>query len=55
MMGKLILCEAFELKRGPGNLTDIIRSHFGPVNGMDLELRPRDSGGEPSTPGRLYE
>lgn len=29
------------------DLTSIIRSHFGPKNGVDLELPPRESGREP--------
>ncbi|WP_419165361.1 FitA-like ribbon-helix-helix domain-containing protein [Candidatus Palauibacter sp.] len=29
------------------DLTSIIRSHFGPANGVDLELPPRESGREP--------
>ncbi|MCE2531269.1 MAG: plasmid stabilization protein [Acidimicrobiia bacterium] len=29
------------------DLTSIIRSHFGPTNGVDLELPPRQSGREP--------
>ena len=29
------------------NLASIIRSYFGPDNGVDLELPPRDSGREP--------
>ena len=29
------------------DLTSIIRSHFGPTNGVDLELPPRESGREP--------
>ena len=29
------------------NLASIIRSHFGPESGVDLELPPRDSGREP--------
>lgn len=29
------------------DLTSIIRSHFGPSNGVDLELPPRESGREP--------
>lgn len=28
------------------DLTSIIRSHFGPENGVDLELPPRESGRE---------
>ena len=31
------------------NLASIIRSHFGPDNGVDLELPPRDTGREPPT------
>ena len=29
------------------DLTSIIRSHFGPTNGVDLELPPREPGREP--------
>jgi plasmid stability protein len=29
------------------NLTTIIRSYFGPANGLDLELPRREPGGEP--------
>ena len=29
------------------DITSIIRSHFGPTNGVDLELPPRESGREP--------
>ena len=29
------------------DLPSIIRSHFGPTNGVDLELPPRESGREP--------
>lgn len=49
---RLTLYETFGLNRSPRNLTDIIRSHFGSANGIDLELPSRDSGGEPSIPGR---
>lgn len=34
-------------KPSPRNLASIIRSHFGPDNGVDLRLPPRDSGREP--------
>lgn len=30
-----------------GNLASIIRSHFGPTNGVDLKLPPREHGREP--------
>ena len=29
------------------NLTSIIGSHFGPANGVDIELPPREPGREP--------
>ena len=29
------------------DLTSIIRSHFGPTNGVELELPPRESGRKP--------
>lgn len=32
---------------GSGNLASIIRSHFGPSNGVDLGLSPREQGREP--------
>ena len=41
------LRDAGEHKPNSRNLASIIRSHFGPDNGVDLELPPRDSGREP--------
>ena len=29
------------------NLASIVRAHFGPSNGIDLELPPREAGREP--------
>ena len=43
----LNLRDAGEHKPSSRNLASIIRSHFGPNNGVDLELPPRDSGREP--------
>ncbi|WP_427939326.1 FitA-like ribbon-helix-helix domain-containing protein [Achromobacter marplatensis] len=37
-----ILCEAFDHGRNTRNLAEIARSHFGPENGVDLELPPRE-------------
>jgi hypothetical protein len=44
---RLRLRDAVGHKPGSRNLASIIRSHFGPDNGVDLELPPRDSGREP--------
>ena len=44
---RLILREAVERKADSRNLASIVRSHFGPDNGMDLELPPRELGREP--------
>ena len=44
-----ILRDAVGRKPSSGNLASIIRSHFGPVNGVDLELPPREPGREPSS------
>ena len=44
---RLILCAVVGGKSGSRNLTSIIRSHFGPANGVDLELPPREPGREP--------
>lgn len=38
---RLILREVVGRKPDPRNLTSIIRSHFGPANGVDLELPAR--------------
>ncbi len=44
---RLILREAVGQKPSSRNLTNIIRSHFGPTNGVNLELPPRESAREP--------
>ena len=44
---RLSLRDAAGRKPSSRNLASIIRSHFGPDNGVDLELPPRDSGREP--------
>ena len=44
---RLILRDAVGRKPDSRNLTDIIRSHFGPATGVDLELPPRGPGREP--------
>ena len=44
---RLILREAVARKPSSRNLAEIIRSHFGPANGVDLELPPREVGREP--------
>ena len=44
---RLILRDAVGRKPDPRNLTSIIRSHFGPANGVDLELPPRETGRVP--------
>ena len=44
---RLILREVVGRKPSSRNLTTIIRSHFGPCNGVDLELPPREPGREP--------
>ena len=44
---RLILHDAVVHKPSSRNLASIIRSHFGPVNGVDLELPPREPGREP--------
>ncbi len=44
---RIILREAVGRKTDPRNLADIARSHFGPDNGVDLELPPRGPGREP--------
>ena len=44
---RLILCAVVGCKLGSRNLTSIIRSHFGPANGVDLELPPREPGRDP--------
>ncbi len=44
---RLILREAVGRKADSRNLASIVRSHFGPDNGVDLELPPREAGREP--------
>ncbi len=44
---RLILRDVVGRKPSARNLTTIIRSHFGPANGVDLELPPREPGREP--------
>ena len=44
---RLILRAVVGCERGSRNLTSIIRSHFGPAKGVDLELPPREPGREP--------
>lgn len=44
---RLILRDAVGPRPSTRNLASIIRSHFGPVNGVDLELPPREPGREP--------
>ncbi len=38
---RLILLDAVGCKPSSRNLASIIRAHFGPANGVDLELPPR--------------
>ena len=42
---RVILCEAVRPK--PQNLAAIFRARFGPENGVDLELPPREAVREP--------
>ena len=44
---RLILRDAVGRKADSRNLASIVRSHFGPDNGVDLELPPREPGREP--------
>ena len=44
---RLILRDAVGRKRSSENLASIFRTHFGPSNGVDLELPPREPGREP--------
>ena len=44
---RTILREAVKRGRNPRNLAQIARSHFGPDNGVDLELPPRGPMREP--------
>ena len=41
---RLILRDAVGRKPSSRNLASIVRSHFGPANGVDLELPPREPG-----------
>ena len=44
---RLILRDAVGRKPSSRNLVSIIRSHFGPTDGVDLELPPREPAREP--------
>ena len=44
---RLILREAVGCEPGSQDLASIIRSYFGPSNGVDLELPPREPVREP--------
>ncbi len=44
---RVILRDAVGCKPGSRNLASVVRSHFGPDNGVDLELPPRETGREP--------
>ena len=44
---RLILRDAVGRKPSSWNLASVVRSHFGPNNGVDLELPPREPGREP--------
>lgn len=44
---RVILREAVGREPRSGNLVSIIRAHFGPENGVDLELPPREPIREP--------
>ena len=44
---RLILRDAVGRKPSSRNLASVIRSHFGPDNGVDLELPPREPGRVP--------
>ena len=44
---RLILLGAVRRTPSSDNLANIIRAYFGPSNGVDLELPPRDAGREP--------
>ena len=44
---RTILREAVGRKPATEDLASIIRRHFGPINGVDLELPPRDPIREP--------
>ena len=44
---RLILRDAVGRKPSSRNLTEIVRSYFGPTRGVDLELPPREPMREP--------
>ena len=44
---RLILRDAVARKPSSRNLASIIRAHFGPANGVDLELPSREPSREP--------
>ena len=44
---RLILRDAVGRKPSSRNLASIVRSHFGPNNGVDMELPPREPAREP--------
>ena len=44
---RLILRDAVERRPSSENLATIIRAHFGPSKGVELELPARDAGREP--------
>ena len=44
---RLILGDAVGAEAETGDIVSIIRSYFGPTNGVDLELPPRDGTREP--------
>lgn len=48
---KLILRDAVGREPSSRNLASIIRSHFGPTDGVDLELPPREPAREPPSCG----
>lgn len=48
---RLILRDAVARTPSCRDLASIVRSHFGPANGVDLELPPRDPAREPPSFG----
>ena len=44
---RLILCNAVSCTPSSRSLASIARSYFGPTNGVDLELLPREPSREP--------
>ena len=44
---RIILRQAVELQPSSRNLAEIAQAHFGPDNGVDIELPPRGPGREP--------